>query len=127
MSKYLIDTNVVLALLLGRQDRIDASVAEELESINNEILLSAVSVWEICLKRSIGKLSLDESWSSVLRRMPFTPLPVTFRHALKMEVLPWIHRDPFDRMLVAQAIHENAVLVTRDRVLTKYDANILLA
>lgn len=127
MSKYLIDTNIVLALLLGQRNCISASVAEELESIDNEILLSSVSLWEICLKKSIGKLSLDDSWSSVLSRMPFTPLPVTFRHALKIEALPWLHRDPFDRILIAQAIHENAVLVTKDRVLTKYDANILLA
>ena len=76
--------------------------------------VSAVSVWEIAIKRSLGKLTIEDGWSRALARLGFDALPITAIHAEAVERLPWHHRDPFDRLLVAQAATEGLELVTAD-------------
>ena len=87
-------------------------------------LVSAVCVWELAIKQRLGKLSLGSdvrAWiRRVVRELALEPLPVTGEHAAGVEHLPDVHRDPFDRLLVAQALAEGAVLLTADQRLLGY-------
>lgn len=87
-------------------------------------LLSAVSVWEVAIKQRLGKLSVGSdvrTWTRrVARELELDHLPVTAGHAAAVEHLPDVHRDPFDRLLVAQAVAEGALLLTADERLTGY-------
>lgn len=124
-DRLLLDTNVVLWLLLGDRSRVPDRVRTVLADEDHELFVSAVSVWEIAIKRSLGKLEIDARWSTVLRELDFTQLPATAEHAVQVEHLPWHHRDPFDRFLVAQAQVEQCTLVTADGRLSAYDVPIL--
>ena len=86
----------------------------------NEVLLSAASVWEMAIKQSLGRLDIPEPASFAAPRMGIRGLPVTFEHAEATLRLPPLHRDPFDRLLLAQAVVEGLTLVTRDPVLRSY-------
>ena len=86
----------------------------------NVSYLSAVSVWESAVKQSLGRISLPEELDVGAVRAGFQELPVTWAHGRAAAVLPAMHRDPFDRMLVAQAVAEDLVLLTRDRLITQY-------
>lgn len=125
MTRLLLDTNVALWLLLGDRQRVSEAAVQALEETANEVALSAVTVWEIAIKRSLGKVTLPDGWAVSLRRLGFDPMPVTAIHAAAVERLPWHHRDPFDRLLVAQASVEGYALVTADRRLPAYDVEIL--
>jgi PIN domain nuclease of toxin-antitoxin system len=128
--KYLLDTNVWLWSLWD-PERISRKAREEVADMSNAVFLSAVTAWEIAIKAAAGKLKLPESPESyVPRRMVnqgLRPLVVTHPHALAVFALPAHHRDPFDRLLVAQAQLEDMILVTADRTLEKYPVEILWA
>ncbi len=93
-------------------------------------LLSAVSVWEVAIKQRLGKLSVGSdvhTWTRrVARELVLDHLPVTAEHAAAVEHLPDLHRDPFDRLLVAQAVAEGALLLTADERLTGYGDTVRL-
>jgi PIN domain nuclease of toxin-antitoxin system len=125
VSRFLLDTNVAVWLLLGDRRRVSAPAREALEDARNPIAISAASVWEIAIKRSLGRLTIEDGWAQVLSRLGFDPLPVTALHAAAVERLPWHHRDPFDRLLVAQAQVEGRTLVSADRRLAAYGVAIL--
>jgi PIN domain nuclease of toxin-antitoxin system len=120
VKRLLLDTNVAVWLLLGARDRISPSAVEALEDGTNDVALSAASVWEVAIKRSLGKVTLPDRWTTALQGLGFDPMPVTAIHAAAVERLPWHHRDPFDRLLVAQALVESCALVTADRRLADY-------
>jgi len=121
---FLLDTNVVVWLLLGDRDAVPEAVARTLADERSTVVLSAVSVWEIAIKRSLGKLEIEDGWAEALTRLDFEPMPVTFMHAQHVESLPWHHRDPFDRLLVAQASVEDHALVSADARLAAYDIDV---
>lgn len=125
MTRYLLDTNVIVRLLLGDRDSIPAQVVETISDPGAEPLVSAAAVWEIAIKRSLGKLTISPAWPRALSRLDLVPLAVTAEHAARVEDLPWHHRDPFDRLLVAQTIVEGATLVTSDRQIDAYDVTTL--
>ena len=125
MKRLLLDTNVVLWLLLGDRTRVSEKAVTALEDEENEVALSAASVWEIAIKRSLGRLTIADHWAAALRRLGFDPMPVTAVHAEAVERLPWHHRDPFDRLLVAQASVERRALVSADRGLAAYGIDLL--
>ncbi len=125
MKRFLLDTNVAVWLLLGARDRVSESAVEALEDITNDVALSAASVWEIAIKRSLGKVTLPDGWTAALQGLGFDPMPVTAVHTTAVERLPWHHRDPFDRLLVAQASVERCALVTADRRLAEYAVETL--
>lgn len=127
MTRYLLDTNVVVRLLLGDRDSISPEATELISDPGNEPLLSAAAVWEIAIKRSLGKLSLHPSWREVLTGLDLVALPITAEHAACVQDLPWHHRDPFDRLLVAQALCEEAIIVTSDQQIDAYDVAVLRA
>jgi PIN domain nuclease of toxin-antitoxin system len=91
----------------------------------NTVWVSAVSVWEIRIKQALGKVRLPRGFRAALDAQQFTSLPVTAEHAHTMADLPSVHRDPFDRMLAAQARTESLVLVSRDPVMTRYGVRVL--
>jgi PIN domain nuclease of toxin-antitoxin system len=125
MKRLLLDTNVAVWLLLGDRGLVSPCAVQALEDTNNEVALSAATVWEIAIKRSLQKVTLPDGWAGALRRLGFDPMPVTAIHAAAVERLPWHHRDPFDRLLVAQASVEGCMLVTADRRLGEYPVETL--
>lgn len=125
MTRLLLDTNVVVWLLLGDRNAVSENAVKALTDEDNAVSVSAVSVWEIAIKRSLGKLRIDEGWARALTRLDFDPLPVTATHAHHVERLPWHHRDPFDRLLVAQAIVEDHALVSADGRIADYGVDVV--
>ncbi len=128
--RLLLDTHVLL-WLLGEPERIAPEVRRNVEEVSNALLISAVSAWEIATKHAIGKLPLPESPPALIERavaeLRAVELPIASRHALLSASLPNHHRDPFDRLLVAQAMLEDATLVTADHLLPAYGATLLWA
>ena len=92
---------------------------------NNLVFLSAASVWEIRIKAALGKLVIPANFEEVLNNQDLEPLAITLEHAHGVAQLPPHHRDPFDRMLIAQAISEGFTLATQDRTFHQYDVPIL--
>jgi PIN domain nuclease of toxin-antitoxin system len=93
----------------------------------NTVFVSAVSLWEIWLKQSLGKLRLPVDFTERLAAESFESLPLLASQTRQVSLLPWRHRDPFDRMLVAQAQVEKLVLLTADQALAAYGAVVHLA
>ena len=92
----------------------------------NQVCVSSVTVWEIAIKRAIGRLVFPiDQFDDIARRMGFDLLPILPAHAIAAGALPRHHADPFDRMLIAQAMIENLVLVSSDHAMGRYDARIL--
>lgn len=91
-----------------------------------DIFLSPVTLWEITIKQAAGKLDGPPDLAERVRDMGFPELPVTYAHAIAAGRLPVLHRDPFDRMLVAQAIVEGLTLVTRDADIQRYKVDLLV-
>lgn len=90
-----------------------------------QVYVSAVTGWEIAIKTALGRLETTRPLSDVVVESGFEELPIRLRHAHLTGTLPWHHRDPFDRMLVAQAMDEGLTLVTRDTGLLDYDVSQL--
>jgi PIN domain nuclease of toxin-antitoxin system len=93
----------------------------------DQVYVSAVSGWEIAIKASLGRLRTQRTVADAAGSSGFEELPVLLRHAEVLAGLPWHHRDPFDRMLVAQALAERLTLVTRDAVFQRYPVRVLRA
>jgi PIN domain nuclease of toxin-antitoxin system len=89
-----------------------------------EVFVSAASAWEIAIKASLGKIRMRGSVSDVARAYGFRELPITCPHAERVRALPPIHRDPFDRMLIAQASVEGLTILTRDPMFARYGAAV---
>ena len=94
---------------------------------SNTIFVSAATAWEIAIKTGLGKLDAPDDLGAVAAANRFRPLPITMTHALAVRDLPDHHRDPFDRLLIAQAICEGCHLVSRDAAVREYSAPILIA
>jgi PIN domain nuclease of toxin-antitoxin system len=101
--------------------RFHAAVAEPA----NHVFVSAVTVWEIAIKRRTGRIVFSGGIAEEIRSQGFQPLPIAIQHAEAVEQLPIFHRDPFDRMLVAQAMAEEMILLTVDAQIIKYAPNLL--
>lgn len=122
--RLLLDTHVLIWWDEG------APLSEEAASAIREaeqVYVSAVTGWEITIKASLGRLETTRSVVDAVTESGFEELPVRLTHALAVEGLPWHHRDPFDRMLVAQAREEGLTLVSRDRALRRYDVRVVQA
>ncbi|WP_341644823.1 type II toxin-antitoxin system VapC family toxin [Thauera sp. SDU_THAU2] len=120
----LLDTNVLLAALIA-PERLPEKVRSELEDSGNTILFSAASIWEIAIKRSLLREDFDfepEDIETLAVQTGFVELPVMAAHSRRVRHLPWHHRDPFDRLLVAQAECLPAYLLSTDAMLEKYSA-----
>ncbi len=120
--KLLLDTHVLL-WAAGQPERLSAGAKRLLNNQKNELIFSAASLWEIAIKRSLGRDDFRVE-PRVLRRAlldnGYTELPITSDHAVGVDALPDLHRDPFDRILLAQALAEGVTLVTADAQLARY-------
>jgi PIN domain nuclease of toxin-antitoxin system len=117
--KILLDTHLLLWWLEDSRS-LSAAARELIREPQNAVFISAVSLWEIWLKESLGKLRLPDDFEAKLEDEPFENLPLSATHARQVASLPWHHRDPFDRMLVAQAQTEKLALLTADDRLAAY-------
>lgn len=122
----LLDTHVLL-WCLSSPDRLRRETRKKIESPAQVVFVSAVSAWEIELKRALGKLKAPTDLAEQLEQNRLTELPVHLRHVRALGSLPDLHRDPFDRMLIAQAVADNLVIVTNDDKVRAYPARTLLA
>ena len=120
--RLLVDTHVLLWAIAEPRKLPKASRAK-LEAGENDVLFSAASIWELAIKLQLGRLKLPvelDTLTEAAKLMGFSELPVTAAHAAGVRHLPLYHRDPFDRLLVAQAIYEPARFLTVDPVLSQY-------
>jgi PIN domain nuclease of toxin-antitoxin system len=117
--RLLLDAHALL-WLLADDPSLDRNARELIADPTNEVIVSAATVWEIAIKRAIGKVSAPDGLAGVLERSGFIEAPVTAADAERAGGLEAIHRDPFDRMLIAQAGRLRAVVVTRDPVFVRY-------
>jgi PIN domain nuclease of toxin-antitoxin system len=122
--RLLVDTHAAL-WLLGEDDRLSRSAEKALTEAANEVLLSAAVVWEVAIKRSLGKLDAPDGFAEILLNGGAAPLAISLEHAQAVHSLAWHHRDPFDRMLVAQAALEDAAIVSSDERLRAYDVPVV--
>lgn len=123
--RALLDTNVLL-WALGASRRLSKTQREVILDTRHDIAVSSISVAEISIKTSIGKLSGVDGITEWIARQGLRELPFANRHALPLVDLPLHHRDPFDRMLVAQCIADDLVLITGDRRLSDYAIETIL-
>ncbi len=119
----LLDTCALLWWLAGSQ--LSEEAAGRIADPGELVVVSAASIWEAAIKQALGKLTMPGPLAQVALEGGFEPLPITFEHAERAGSLPKHHRDPFDRMLVAQAQLEDLTIVTRDPSFAPYEVAIL--
>jgi PIN domain nuclease of toxin-antitoxin system len=119
----LLDTHVLLWWLDG--SHLSEAVIERLADPGHLVVVSAATLWEASIKAALGKLEMPEALGDAVVGEGFEPLPVTFDHAERAGALPAHHRDPFDRMLVAQALVEGLTIVTHDPAFEPYGVDLL--
>jgi len=120
--KLLLDTHLLLWAAEG-SDRLSGDVRAMLDDPANELLFSAASLWEVAIKRGLGRADFRVDPRALRRGLldnGYAELAITGEHAVGIDTLPPIHKDPFDRLLVAQAIAEGVALLTGDPVLARY-------
>jgi PIN domain nuclease of toxin-antitoxin system len=120
----LLDTHILLWWLADDAQLTDKA-CELIAAPENMAFVSAASAWEIAIKQTLGRLTIEGELDAVVIEEGFTTLPFSFKHAAETQLLPPIHNDPFDRMLVAQARVESLHLLTADRRILKYPANVI--
>ena len=125
--RLLLDTHTFL-WWIADDSRLSSRAAALIAEGDNEAYISAASAWEIVVKSGLGRVEVpepvDRFLTSQLEANAFLPLPIHVRHALGLSSLPDVHRDPFDRILVAQAVAEELTLVSADSVLRRYPAAV---
>lgn len=124
--KFLLDTHALL-WWLDNNPTLSRKAKQVISLEKNIIYVSAVSAWEIAIKKSLGKLEAPDNLEEVIKINNFIPLPISFTHALDIGKLPNYHEDPFDRLLIAQAKYEKLTLITRDANIIKYDVAVIEA
>lgn len=119
---YLLDTHTLLWFLEGSSD-LSPTSRKIIEDKNSVVLVSLVSIWEITIKQNLGKLVLNIDLGELKNKLnenDFQFLPIDFEHIIGLSALPLNHRDPFDRLLISQAITENLVLISKDAIFSSY-------
>jgi len=127
--KLLLDTHIIL-WLAGAPEKLSESTHALLQESDNSLFFSAARIWEIVIKLGLGRkdFKVDPSrLRKMLTQNGYAELPITAEHALKIESLPALHKDPFDRMLLAQARAEGMMLLTVDPLIAQYQDSILTA
>ena len=119
----LLDTRALLWWLDGT--RLSETITERIADPGELVVVSAASIWEASIKAALGKLEVPEALATAIAEEGFELLPITFNHAERAGALPPHHRDPFDRMLVAQALVERLTVVTHDPAFEPYGVDLL--
>ena len=124
MQRLLLDTHTLL-WWLADCPQMGPRCRNVITEPRNQIFISAATTWEIAIKMSLGKIEAPEDMDTVVSDEGFSKLPITLYHGQLAGALPRIHRDPFDRMLIAQAQAEGLILVTADTVIARYGVRIM--
>ena len=124
--KLLLDANAFI-WAYARPTELSPAARRALNDVANDRLVSIASLWEIAIKMSIGRLAFSENLAQALDDIAATSLPITLIHVARVRNLPFHHRDPFDRMMIAQAMEEGMTIVTRDRRVAAYGVPVLMA
>jgi len=111
--------------MAGERERLGKKAAAAISAPDARILISAVVVWEVAIKRRLGKLEAPADLLERLEQAGVDLLPITARHADRVDTLPMLHRDPFDRLLVAQTELDGLALVSVDRELSDYGIEVI--
>ncbi|MEM1253827.1 MAG: type II toxin-antitoxin system VapC family toxin [Cyanobacteria bacterium P01_H01_bin.21] len=126
--KLLLDTHTFI-WWDSQSSKIPASALDLLKNPEHSLLLSLVSIWEIQIKAHLGKLELQQPLLDIIQRQEsqngVVILPITLAHIIELDQLPWHHKDPFDRLLIAQSRVESVTLVSKDQTFEKYNCQIL--
>jgi PIN domain nuclease of toxin-antitoxin system len=118
--RLLLDTHILLWWVTGDR-KLPKSLARTIESADSDVAVSAASLWEIAIKRALGRIDIDlEELTAAIAADGFAELPVRFAHTRALAGLPRLHDDPFDRMLIVQAVEEGRSLVTKDEAILAY-------
>ena len=124
---YLLDTHTLIWFLEG-DNQLSEKAKVSIEK-NEEInFISIASLWEIAIKISIGKLELKTTFSKIAEQIfnnGFQILPINFEDTLRITELPFHHRDPFDRIIISQCFNNNLFLISKDKIFTEYDINLI--
>ena len=124
-GRLLLDTHVLLWWLADSPELSD-DLKDQIDT-ELEVYVSVATIWEISIKSAAGKLIIPAALPDVIENSGVSELPIRSRHAYQAGRLPLLHRDPFDRMLIAQALTEKLILVTRDQAIHGYDVPVLKA
>ena len=125
MSHYLLDTHTAIWYFTGDEQLSDIA-KQIIINASNPIYLSMTSIWELAIKIGLGKMQFTDKTAGFVRSAEkdnFTILPIKTSHVFALETLPMIHRDPFDRLLIATALAEQMTLITIDENIQKYDVS----
>jgi len=126
VKRLLLDTHVLL-WWLSDDSRLGKTSRKAISNPRNQVYVSAASTWEISIKKSTGKLTAPEDMDAIVESEGFDKLPITLFHGEQAGLLPEHHRDPFDRMLIAQAQSDGLVIITNDEKITQYNIRTMAA
>ncbi len=127
MQQYLLDTHTLIWYLEGNPN-LSTTAKDTIETRTNHISVSPITYWEMAIKISLGKLRLSQSLSNIIdesNRQGFHLLSIKKQHLLTVETLPFHHKDPFDRMIIAQAMSESKTIIGKDGSFPLYEVNVL--
>jgi PIN domain nuclease of toxin-antitoxin system len=122
--RFLVDTHAML-WAFGEPSALSPAARNAIADPSNLIIVSSASLWECAIKASIGKLDLPDDFFDSIPEAGYEVMPIRLSHLNVYRTLPMYHRDPFDRMLAAQAIAEGLVLISRDPEIARYEVEIL--
>ena len=122
--RYLIDTQFFI-WLMEKSNKIPRSLLDLLGDPQNQIFLSVASIWELIIKKRKKKLKIPKNIKGDVKKSGFSILPIEIEHVMRLEKLPNLHSDPFDRILIAQSNAEDLILVTADGNMRQYNAKFL--
>ncbi|AFZ37509.1 PilT protein domain protein [Stanieria cyanosphaera PCC 7437] len=122
--KLLLDTHTLIWWLTNHPT-LSQAAKKAISNQDNLVFISAASAWEIAIKKSLGKLTAPDDLEVQIESNNFQPLPITITHGLAIEELPNHHNDPFDRIIIVQAICESMTVVTRDKKFNLYNISII--
>ena len=126
--KYLLDTHTFIWFITAHRS-LSPKARDTIRDRSNEIFFSAASAWEICIKSQLGKVKLKENPEYFIMQQlaenRFQSLPIKISHSVYTLNLPGIHKDPFDRMLIAQSNVERLPLISADKIIRKYDVSVV--
>ena len=121
--KYLIDTHIFIWWACN-PEKLPDNIISIISNKKNTVYLSAASSWEVQIKINLGKITFTDEWENIVMREieknSFTVLPVQLSHTFALKKLPHLHRDPFDRILIAQALAEDLTVLTGDSLISSY-------